>query len=154
MLQLFFVLGGMGERVFHRVERTAGRERMRRGRQHSREEDGLKEEKLRQKVLRQIYDLAFGENNDAARLIFMDEEEARFCMAHMDLRRVVSMHRAANGGVEVKFADRAELIELLLEATEEKAAAADSGGAGLLEAINRAAERMGGRDEDEEEVVE
>lgn len=104
----------------------------------------MKEEKLRQRVLRQIYDLAFGENNDAARLVFMDEEEAKFCMAHMDLRRVVSMHRAANGGVEVKFADRAELIELLLQATEEKAAVSGNGGSGLLEAINRAAARLGG----------
>ena len=101
----------------------------------------MKEDKMRQKVLRQIYDLAFGENNDAARLVFMDEEEAKFCLGHMDLRRVVSMHRAANGGVEVKFADRAELIELLLQATEEKASAGN-GGSGLLEAINRAAQRM------------
>ena len=112
------------------------------GEEEDQEDDGLKEDKMRQKVLRQIYDLAFGENNDAARLVFMDEEEAKFCLGHMDLRRVVSMHRAANGGVEVKFADRAELIELLLQATEEKAEAAGNGGSGLLEAINRAAQRM------------
>lgn len=104
----------------------------------------MKEDKLRQKVIRQIYDLAFGTDSEAARLVFMDEEEAKDCLEHMDLRRVLSVRRAAGGGVEVKFADRAELIELLLQATEEQAGAREQAGSGLLEAISRAAGRMGG----------
>lgn len=114
-------------------------------RENRREGDGLKEEKLRQRIIKQVYELAFGTNNDAARLVFMDEEEARLCLDCMDLRGVTSVHRAANGGVEVKFADRAGLIELLLEATQESAETGGNG-SGLLEAINRAAARMSSGD--------
>ena len=106
----------------------------------------MKDEKLRQKVLKQIYELAFGDSNDAARLLFMAGEDS-LCLDELDLRQVVSLHRAANGSVEVKFADRAELIELLLEATEEQVGEKPKDG-GLLEAINRAAEKLhGGGDE-------
>lgn len=122
-------------------------------RENRREGDGLKEEKLRQRIIRQVYDLAFGTNNDAARLVFMDEEEARLCLDCMDLRGVTSVHRAANGGVKVKFADRAELIELLLKATQECAENAGNG-SGLLEAINRAAARMSTGDGNENEDPE
>lgn len=102
----------------------------------------MRDAKLRQKILRQLYDLAFGESNDPARLLFMSGEDA-LCLDDLDLRRVVSLHKAANGGVEVKMLDRGELIELLLEATEEKPEAEGKGGGELIAAIDRAAARFG-----------
>lgn len=116
----------------------------------------MKDAKLRQKILRQLYDLAFGECNDPARLLFMSGQDA-LCLDELDLRRVVSLHKAANGGVEVKMLDRSELIELLLEATEEKPGAEGSGGGELIAAIDRAAARfgsVGGVELAQEEAVE
>lgn len=118
----------------------------------------MRDDRLRQKVLKQLYDMAFSGNNDAAKLLFMDEEEARLCIGRMDLRRVMSLHKAANGGIELKFCNLTELAQLLLQATEEKQDKR-GGGTELLDAIDRAAGRLAGgcdidEDEDEDEDEE
>ncbi len=99
----------------------------------------MQEKKLRQKALRSLYDMAFG-SADALKLLFLPEDEAA-ALEDMDLRQVLSIHKASSGGFEIKLCDRAKLIELLLEATED--AGRDSGRESLGYAMNSAAERLG-----------
>ncbi len=111
----------------------------------------MRDDRLRQKVLKQLYDMVFSGNNDAAKLLFMDEEEVRLCIGRMDLRRVTSLHKAANGGIELKFCSLTELAQLLLQETAQPQDSGTGGGE-LLAAIDRAAGRLaGGDDEDEDE---
>lgn len=104
----------------------------------------LNDKKLRQKALKKIYEMAFSQNSDAFKLLYLSEEDAS-ALEGLDLRQVASLHKAANGGVEIKLVDRAKLIAMLLEATAEdegEARSEESGGGGFIEALNNAAERL------------
>ncbi len=59
----------------------------------------------------------------------------------MDLSAVSSIHRAANGSVELKFIDKIKLIELLLAAGDDRPRAET--GDGFIRALDRAAMRLG-----------
>jgi len=103
----------------------------------------LNDKKLRQKALKKLYEMAFGPSRDASRLLYLSEEDMS-ALEGLDLRQVVSLHRGANGGVEIKLVDKAKLIAMLLEATAEdecaeKCAEEDDEGQGFIEALNRAA---------------
>lgn len=100
----------------------------------------MNEEKLRQEVLRQLYELAFGRSNDPVKLAFLAEDEA-YVVDGLDLRQLAGVHRLSNGSVEIKLADRAKLVELLLKATE--AGAEEAPGEGFVAALSRTAERLG-----------
>ena len=105
----------------------------------------MNEEKLRQEVLRQLYELAFGRSNDSVKLAFLTEDE-NYMVDNLDLRQLAGIHRLSNGSVELRLADRTKLVELLLKATE---TAGDSGGEGFIAALSRAAEKLGGDGEAE-----
>lgn len=97
----------------------------------------------REQILKGLRDLAFGRCNDAVKLSFLDPNDPKRIekVARLDLRCLESV-KTGDKGVEIKLVDRAKLIELLLEATEERqqsgAAAAE-----LIGAINGAADRLG-----------
>lgn len=112
----------------------------------------MNDKKLREKALKKLYEMAFGQSRDAFKLLYLSEEDV-CALEGLDLRQVASLHKAANGGVEIKLVDKAKLIAMLLEATaEEGIAAKESGeedeGRSFIEALNRAAECF--RDEDGE----
>ncbi|MBR1659345.1 MAG: hypothetical protein IJ705_03410 [Oscillospiraceae bacterium] len=94
----------------------------------------------REEVLRRLRDLAFGKCNDAVKLAFYGKEDLGR-IGKLDLRCLAGIH-TTSGGFELKFVDRAKLIELLLAATEEKSDPRDAA-AGLIAAIDGAAEKLG-----------
>ena len=104
----------------------------------------MSKSKGRERLLREMRRLAFGRTNDAVKLAFLDGE----CpgdIDKLDLSALAGIHRLSNGTVELKFIDRLRLMELLLEA-EEADAAEESGAGGLVRALDRAAERLSGRE--------
>ena len=105
----------------------------------------LNDKKLRQLALKKIYELAFGQSRDAIKLLYLSDEDIE-ALEGLDLRQVASMHRAANGGIEVKLVDKPRLIQMLLEATAGeqggKNAGEGDGGRSFIEALNRAAESL------------
>jgi hypothetical protein len=76
--------------------------------------------------------------NDAVRLAFMEAEEAGSVIGTLDLALLSEIKRGANGAVEVKLVDRAELIEKLAE-LESAERAESAAGANFFEALDRAA---------------
>ena len=96
----------------------------------------------RERILKELYALAFAKCNDAVKLALPDKGSlSEEQIAKLDLRCLAGVH-TTGGGIELKLADRAKLIGLLLAATEERpdpGAAAD----GLIAAINGAADRLG-----------
>lgn len=110
----------------------------------------MNDKKLRQKALKKLYEMAFGQSRDAFRLMYLSEEDFS-ALEGLDLRQVASLHRAANGGVEIKLVDKARLIAMLLDATAEDGAGEGEGsrdeGRSFVEALNRAAERICGEEE-------
>lgn len=105
--------------------------------------DILSGNNFRQELLEQAVRLAFNRGGDAAALAFRGAESETDAaeIKNMDLAAVSSIHTMANGSVELKFIDRIKLIELLLSAeNEQKRAASD----GFIEALDRAAQRLGG----------
>ena len=109
----------------------------------------MKDKKLRQKALKKLYEMAFGPSRDAFRLLYLSEEDVS-ALEGLDLRQVASLHKAANGGVEIKLVDKARLIAMLLEATAEEeldgSADAPHEGGSFVDALNRAVERIYGED--------
>lgn len=104
----------------------------------------MNDKKLRQKALKKIYEMAFSQSRDAFKLLYLSEEDMS-ALEGLDLRQVVSLHKAANGGVEIKLVDKAKLIQMLLEATgeDESEARSESGeGSGFIEALNNAAAKF------------
>ncbi len=102
----------------------------------------MNDKKLRQKALKKIYEMAFSQNTDAFKLLYLSEEDMS-ALEGLDLGQVVSLHKAANGGVEIKLVDKAKLIAMLLEATAEDEGEAreseEAEGSGFIEALNNAA---------------
>ncbi len=116
----------------------------------------MNDKKLRQKALKKIYEMAFSQSSDAFKLLYLSEEDMS-ALEGLDLRQVVSLHRAANGGLEIKLMDKAKLIAMLLEATaeeenEDKGSGSTDEKAGFVEALNRAASRIYAEDHGEAEV--
>ncbi len=92
-------------------------------------------------VVRLIGELAFGNANDAVRLIFLDPDNQEL-IDGLDLRMVSEVKRGSNGAVEVKLLNRIALLELLaglLETTENSGNQAAS----FFSAMDKAAGRLG-----------
>ena len=103
----------------------------------------MNEGDLRKTLIEEIRRLAFGGANDAVKLAFLPED-ALDCLGGLDLTALRSLRRLSNGTVEIEFIDRIKLIELLLSAGQD----GENGGAGsLIQALDRAAERLGGTGE-------
>ena len=85
--------------------------------------------------------MAFGKCNDAVKLAFMGREDLAK-VGKLDLRCLESVH-TGDKGVEIKLVDRAKLIGLLLEATEERPDPKAAAG-GLIAAIDGAADKLAG----------
>ena len=104
----------------------------------------MSESNFRRELLEQARALVFNTGADAAALAFRgkgaDETEAP---RDLDLTALASIHRAANGAVDLKFIDRIKLIELLLDAGREKRAEPADG---FIQALDRAARRLGAED--------
>ena len=97
----------------------------------------------REEIVKQLRDLAFGKCNDAVKLAFYGKEDLNK-IGKLDLSCLAGVH-TTSGGIELKFVDRAKLIELLLAATEERSDPRDAAG-GLIAAIDGAADRLGAVD--------
>lgn len=106
----------------------------------------MRENSFRQELLQQAKALVFNNGSDAAALAFRgagsggDGEGAG--LEGLDLSALSSIHRMANGSVELKFIDRIKLIELLLNAGDDARRGAE--GDGFIQALDRAALRLGG----------
>ncbi|MCM1150091.1 MAG: hypothetical protein NC319_08445 [Butyricicoccus sp.] len=101
----------------------------------------MRENGFRQELLRQARELVFNKGSDAALLAFRGDV-GQAGLEGLDLSAVSSIHRMANGSVEMKFIDRIKLIELLLDAGDDRRRA--EGGDGFIQALDRAAMRLGG----------
>ena len=73
----------------------------------------------KQEVLRRMLDLATGGANDTVKLSYLGEED-REEIAKLDLRCLAEFKRHANGAVEVKLTDRAEIFQRILDQLEEE----------------------------------
>lgn len=102
----------------------------------------MREKGFRQELLRQARELVFNRGSDAARLAFRGGDDLAG-LEGLDLSAVSSIHRAANGAVDMKFIDRIKLIELLLNAADDGRRRAEPGD-GFIQALDRAAMRLGG----------
>ena len=83
----------------------------------------------RQAALRQMLDLAAGSANDAVKLAWLTEAEE---VDGLKLGCLTEFKRGSNGTVEIKLADRAAILEKLLEHLGD-----DSGAAAFLQALDR-----------------
>ena len=71
----------------------------------------------REQIIKRIWELANAGAGDAVRLAcFPEEEWGR--LDKLDLDAVTEFRRGSNGVVELKFADRAKLLERLLDAAD------------------------------------
>lgn len=104
-------------------------------------DENVNDENLRRRVLEKACELAFGRSNDTVKLAYLSEK-AIGELDGLDLSALSSIHRAANGAVELKMTDRLKLIELLLGATEGGRNEPTGGEAELISALNHAAERL------------
>lgn len=71
----------------------------------------------REEILERMWKLANARVEDAVRLACFPEEE-RGGLEGLDLEALTEFKRGANGGIELKFADRAKLLERLLDAAD------------------------------------
>ena len=69
----------------------------------------------REQILRRMWKLANAKAADAVGLACFPEE-SREGLAKLDLDALTEFKRGANGGIEMKFADRVRILERLLEA--------------------------------------
>ena len=90
----------------------------------------------RQEVLGRMLELAVGEANDAVKLAYLTEEN-REVIDSLKLGCLTEFKRSSNGTVEVKLADRAAVLEKLLEQLKEEE---NTGAAAFLQALERPAE--------------
>jgi len=100
----------------------------------------MNDEKARALALEKACQLAFGKSNDVVKLAFMDGEDMS-AIDSLDLSSLSAIHRLSNGSVELKLTDKAKLIELILAATE-ASGGGEQAAAGLIGAINAAAEKL------------
>ncbi|MBQ2829513.1 MAG: terminase small subunit [Oscillospiraceae bacterium] len=90
---------------FSLLRRKTVRERLRRLR------TGMEGMVTREDVLRRLCALAFGQANDAVRLAMGAAAEEE--VGSLDLSLLAEFKRGANGGVEVRLADRVKALEVL-----------------------------------------
>ena len=98
----------------------------------------MENEKLptREQILKRMWKLADAGAGDAVKLAcFPEEEWGR--LEQLDLDALTEFKRGANGVIELKFADRARLLERLLDA-------ADHSGEEQVDRFLRAMEEKGG----------
>ena len=87
--------------------------------------------------------LAFGSVSDALRLLYAEQPDAEE-LEQMDLFMISDIRRNRDGMLEIKFFDRVKALEKLDAAARED----NAGVAGLMEAIGRGAQTVGGGDDD------
>ena len=110
-----------------------------------------KKKSIRQEYTEGLRHLAFGEIQDAVRLLYAPEEQILPALGEMDLFNISEIKRPKGGGMEIKFFDRLKALEKLqaLEAAEGNTAAAfyqalEAGAkCGLFEADEKTAEYYG-----------
>ena len=71
----------------------------------------------REQILKRMWKLANAGAQDAVRLACFPEEEWG-SLEGLDLDALTEFKRGANGGIELKFADRGRLLERLLDAAD------------------------------------
>lgn len=71
----------------------------------------------REQILKRMWELANAGVEDAVKLACVPEEEWR-SLGGLKLDALMEFKRGANGAVEMKFADRAKLLERLLDAVD------------------------------------
>ena len=79
----------------------------------------MENEKLptREQILKRMWKLANAGAGDAVKLACFPEEEWG-AVGRLDLDALTEFKRGANGVIELKFADRARLLERLLDAAD------------------------------------
>ena len=92
----------------------------------------------RKEVLQRMMELAVGNANDAVKLAYLSEEQWEE-ISGLNLGCLTEFKRNANGTVEVKLADRAAVLEKLLDQLKEEA----GGPAAFLSALEQPAEPSG-----------
>ena len=90
----------------------------------------------REQILRRMWELANAGVKDAVKLACFPEEEWGD-LERYDLDALTEFKRGANGVVELKFADRARMLERLLDA-------ADHSGEEQVDRFLKAMEQQGG----------
>lgn len=79
-----------------------------------------KKKSIRQEYTEGLRHLAFGEIQDAVRLLYAPEEQILPALGEMDLFNISEIKRPKGGGMEIKFFDRLKALEKLqaLEASK------------------------------------
>ena len=85
----------------------------------------------RDDILLRMWQLANADAQDALKLICSPEDEIQH-LGNLNLDALTEFKRGANGVVELKFTDRAKLLERLLDAASEDPAALET----FLQAID------------------
>jgi phage terminase small subunit len=70
---------------------------------------------MQEHVLSGLERLAFGNTQDAVRLVLADSPPTEEVLARMNLYNIAEIKRDKGGGVEVKFADRQKALEKMME---------------------------------------
>lgn len=78
-------------------------------------------------LVRRVGELAFGNSNDAVKLVFLNPEE-QGQIDGLDLRMVSEVKRGGGGNVEVKLLNRIALLELLAGLLDDTKKSAAEGG--------------------------
>lgn len=89
---------------------------------------GLKRKIEQADLVSGLYKLAFGKTNDAVKLAFIEQEQLDI-IESLDLSLLSEVKRNSNGVIEIKLINRLDAIELLeklLDSTEEKTPAGES----------------------------
>ena len=76
---------------------------------------GRKKKTAEEEIREGLKRLAFGEIQDAVRLLFADEEEILETLPQLNLYNVSEIKRPKGGGMEIKFFDRIRALEKLRE---------------------------------------
>lgn len=72
-----------------------------------------KKKSIRQEYTEGLRHLAFGEIQDAVRLLYAPEEQILPALGEMDLFNISEIKRPKGGGMEIKFFDRLKALEKL-----------------------------------------
>ena len=92
--------------------------------------------------------LAFGSTADVLQLVFCEDPPSKAELDEMNLFNVAEIKRPKGGGIEIKFFDRLKALERLAEMSGEESV---SGALPFYQALENAAQRIGGAAEDEQE---
>ena len=72
----------------------------------------------RKQILKRMWQLVNAGARDAVQLAFLSEQD-QADLGHLELDALTEFKRGANGVVELKFTDRAKLLERLLDAVDQ-----------------------------------